>query len=274
MSELDPTLADALASFGADDAVLLVALDFDGTLAPLVDDPTTSTMTPAARDAVDTLATTTADHVLLAFVSGRDLDDLALRAEPPVGSYLVGSHGAQTGHATADGLEAVPLELTAEQAEALATLRHDLDAAVEGRDGAWVQHKPSAVVLHTRQAGTEDTHAAIAAADAAAARLGLEAMHGKDVVEIAVVHTSKGLALDRLRDVVAHDVPGPDGATRRVRVLYAGDDTTDETAFAVLRPGDVGIKVGHGDTVAAHRVADADDVATVLRHLVTATAAP
>ena len=53
---------------------------------------------------------------------------------------------------------------------------------------------------------------------------------------------SKGLALDRMRGDAA--------------VFFAGDDVTDETAFARLRPGDVGVKVGDGDTAAANRVAD------------------
>ncbi|MDO8149321.1 trehalose-phosphatase [Isoptericola sp. b515] len=272
MSEqLDPALDGALHEFTADDgAALLVALDFDGTLAPLVDDPTASRMTPAARTAVDELGALTvpgdgdapASRVRLALVSGRDLDDLATRAAPPVGSYLVGSHGAETGHVTADGVETVPLELSDSQREDLEALRSALEAAVAGREGAWVQHKPSAAVLHTRLAGPEDSAAAVEAADAAADRLGLEPMHGKDVVEIAVLPTSKGEALRRLRTVVGRDV-----GTERVRVLYAGDDTTDEKAFAVLTSGDLALKVGHGETLAAHRVAGADDVAAVLDRL-------
>ncbi|WP_407320575.1 trehalose-phosphatase [Isoptericola halotolerans] len=264
---LGTTLGTALERLVADDgAAVLVALDFDGVLAPLVDDPTASRMTPATRAAVDGLAALvrgamhgTAGRARLAFVSGRDLEDLALRSLPPAGAYLVGSHGAQTGHATADGLDAVPLELTPEQADVLAALTAALDAAVVGRDGAWVQRKPSAAVLHTRQAGPDDTAASVAAADQAAARLGLDAMHGKDVVEIAVLHTSKGEALERLRTVVARDV---DASV--TRVLYAGDDTTDEKAFAVLGAGDVTVKVGPGETLATHRVADSDGVAAVL----------
>lgn len=260
----DAALRDLAAGGGA----LLVALDFDGTLAPLVDDPSASVMTGAARAAVDRLGalagadgTTTA----LALVSGRDLADLAVRARPPVGTYLVGSHGAETGRVTADGVEGVPLDLTADQQEALVALRAGLADAVDGRGGAWVQDKPSAAVLHTRRSSRADAAAAEADADAVAERLGLHAMHGKDVVEIGVVPTSKGLAVDHLRDVVAR-------ATRQdaARVLYAGDDTTDETVFAVLGDGDLGVKVGPGTTRATRRVADADALAALLDDLATA----
>jgi trehalose 6-phosphate phosphatase len=272
MSERTTGLRDALASFAAaDGAALLVALDFDGVLAPLVDDPTTSRMTPQVRAAVDRLAalagSSDAPHLRLAFVSGRDLDDLVRHADPPAGAYLVGSHGAQTGHATSAGIEGVPLELTSEQARTLDALNAGLAAAVAGRDGAWVQHKPSAAVLHTRQAGPVDTAAATDAALAVAARLGLEAMQGKDVVEIAVLHTSKGIALERLRGVVAQDVADPDGSAPPSRVLYAGDDTTDEKAFAVLGPDDVSLKVGPGETVAAYRVDGPAEVAATIQHL-------
>ena len=60
-----------------------------------------------------------------------------------------------------------------------------------------------------------------------------------------MLEVSKGAALDRLRERIGADA-----------VLFAGDDVTDETAFARLRPGDVGVKVGEGDTAAEHRVPD------------------
>ncbi|MFD6135042.1 trehalose-phosphatase [Isoptericola sp. NPDC056618] len=247
----------------------LVALDFDGTLAPLVDDPSASTMTPAARAAVDRLAALAArqappggDELRLALVSGRNLTDLADRSAAPAGTYLVGSHGAETGRVAAHGVDAVPLRLTEAQADTLERLREGLQDAVDGRRGAWVQDKPSAAVLHTRLSGPDDARAAAADADAVAARLGLHAMHGKDVVEIAVVPTSKGVAVERLREELEE---GDDRL--RGLVLYAGDDTTDEAAFEVLGPDDLGVKVGAGPTLATERVADADALAALLERL-------
>ncbi|WP_240930625.1 trehalose-phosphatase [Isoptericola sp. BMS4] len=266
-----PTTSDALRAFAGPAApraprcARLVALDYDGTLAPLVDDPLAAVMTPAARAAVDRLAALTSraggDVLRLALVSGRNLTDLAGRAGVPPGTYLVGSHGAETGRMTADGVDAVPLHLTPEQAQTLERLREGMQDAVDGRRGTWVQDKPSAAVLHTRLAGADDARAAAADVDDLAHRLGLHAMHGKDVVEVAVVPTSKGLAVEALRDALTDrsDVPA--------LVLYAGDDTTDEAAFGVLGPDDLGIKVGPGPTVAAHRVEDADALAEALERL-------
>ena len=56
-------------------------------------------------------------------------------------------------------------------------------------------------------------------------------------------------------------------ATGAQAVFYGGDDTTDEDAFAVLGDTDLSIKVGEGSTRARFRVADPDEFAFVLLHL-------
>jgi len=89
-----------------------------------------------------------------------------------------------------------------------------------------------------------------------AAAPGIVVTPGKAVLDLAVTDMSKGLALDRMRGDAA--------------VFFAGDDVTDETVFARLRPGDVGVKVGEGDTAAAHRVADPAALADLLGELLTA----
>ena len=76
------------------------------------------------------------------------------------------------------------------------------------------------------------------------------------VVETGVVATSKGQAIEALR-----------AETGARAVFYMGDDVTDERAFAVLHDGDVSVRVGPGETVARHRVADPDEAALVLTRL-------
>ena len=247
------TTMEALAEVANDGArrPVLVGLDFDGTLAPLVDDPDTSRALPAAVTALRVLAEV--PDVTLALVSGRSLVDLHRRAEVPVGTVLIGSHGGERGRAGEHGLVHDPMQLTPEQDALLLRVGAGLQGAARGRDGVWVQHKPAAAVLHTRLAEPDDADAATRRALEVAVELGLKSLHGKDVVEVPVLPVTKGHALLRLKEDV-----------QATTVLYAGDDTTDEHAFADLGPTDVTVKVGPGDTVARHRVPDPDALCEVL----------
>ncbi len=261
-------LAAALDAFAARGAPLLVATDFDGVLAPLVDDPAASRATAAGQAALDRLADL--DGVTLALVSGRHLDALAEVSRAPAGTLLVGSHGAERGvvrsrsprHSASQHLPdvaRVPLDLSDEQRTALAALIAGLEGSVAGVDGAWVEHKPSAAVLHTRLAADDDAASVTERALEIAAELELTPMRGKDVVEIAVLETSKGSALAALRDEL--------GASA---VFYMGDDVTDERAFEALGDDDVTVKVGAGETAARFRVETPEDAAAVLTAIATA----
>lgn len=260
----DPMLLDAVERFLAapadrsPDGPLLVASDFDGVLAPLVDDPSASRMTEAAAGALARLAALPESVVRVALVSGRDLDALAHLASPPPGTVLIGSHGAERGDVRSAGdgttVDRRPLALTPEQAELLERVEEGLESVAAPLEGAWVEHKPSAAVLHTRLAGQRERAEESARASAAMGeRLGAHVTRGKDVVEIAVVETSKGQALDALRTELAAR-----------RVFYMGDDVTDERAFAVLGDDDLAVKVGEGQTLAPVRIADPQAAAELL----------
>ncbi len=277
---LDPAPLDAvLRDFAAGQGAKLVALDFDGTLAPIVDDPTTSrSLAPAAAALRRIAALPAAAGTALALVSGRALADLAERADPPPGTILIGSHGAEVGHAREAGVWADPIGLTPAQRTTLTQLVAAFRDIVVNRPGAWVQTKPTAAVVHTRLADPDDARAVTEQATAVANHLGLDAMHGKAVVEVAVLRTSKGEAIRRLRaglgEAAANAARPGDSAGEpanpaepAVRVLYAGDDTTDETVFAVLGPDDVGIKVGAGATGARHRIPGPGELADCLGRL-------
>lgn len=231
---------------------LLVALDFDGVCAPLVDDPANSRMLPGTRRALQGLLATGA-HVAL--VSGRGLASLREVAEPEPGWLLVGGHGAEPGDG--DGLL-----LDVDQQDLLQRLTVQVQDVVDRHPGTAVEHKPSAVVLHVRRA--EGEHGAAATAEVLAGPAVLPGVHvkrGHDVVEMTVLDADKGSALTLLRR-----------RTGAASVLYVGDDVTDEDAFAVLDRdgGDVGVKVGPGDTVATQRVDTPQDVTGLLERLLAA----
>jgi trehalose 6-phosphate phosphatase len=260
-------LQEALAAFAAH-PVVIVALDFDGTLAELRDDPQAVRPTEAAAKVLPTLATP-GSGIRLALVSGRPAGDLGRLASPPPGTVLIGSHGAEIGELTDDGdVVLSDIGMTDAEQALRGRLADELERIVQGRQGAWVEHKPLAVVLHTRLASPDDARHAIEATLAGPATWdGVHAMQGKDVVELPVRGATKGDAVRHLRASVAETAGEP------VPVLYAGDDVTDERAFAALGPGDVTIKVGQGETIGEYRVGEPDDVARVLELLVRLRAA-
>lgn len=260
-------LESALAVFAAC-ASVVVALDFDGTLAELADDPQTVRTSPQVRGALAILG---ADRgVLLALVSGRPVGDLGRLAAPPPGTVLIGSHGAELAK-TASGSEAVLVDGALDNGERL-VLREVtmlLERIAREVPGAWVEHKPLAAVLHTRLAPvTAGQHALARALDSVSAWPGTHIINGKDVVEVSVRATTKADAIESLRARAATATGRTPGRPAgHVPLLFAGDDLTDESAFAALVTGDVGIKVGAGTTSAAYRVTGPAEFGAVLQLL-------
>jgi trehalose 6-phosphate phosphatase len=249
MTSDDPrALSDALGRL-ATTPRLLVALDFDGTLAPEVDAPMAARALPDALAAIGRLAA--ADATTVALVSGRDLASLSEISETPDDVLLVGSHGIELrmdGHETS---------LTDDEKAARVRLSAAVHAAAAGHEGVFVEEKPAGLALHTRLADADTTETVLTEARRTVGALeGIHERTGKNVLEFAVRATGKNDGIDRLRDIV--------GATG---VLYAGDDVTDEDGFAALGEGDLAIKVGPGESRAGHRVADPAAVARLLVEL-------
>lgn len=238
---------------------LLVALDFDGTLAPTVDDPATARALPASVTAIEQLAKI--PSTVVALVSGRSLGGLQEVAASVADVILVGSHGAET---LVNGRETAPT-LTREEHELLQALCGAIEAVAQRYEGARMERKPSGCGLHTRLSTPSDAESARGDALSAVERLGTEGAakvaerYGKDILEFTVRAADKGSALERLRE-----------RTAATAVLFIGDDVTDEDGFRALSAGDVGIKVGVGESAAEYRIADPDEVSRLLTSLVTA----
>ena len=223
---------------------LLVTSDFDGTLSPIVNNPADARALPAGSAALLDLAAL--PDTFVALVSGRALDGLRELSGMPDSVHLVGSHGAEfnTGFT-----QTVDTALLAEIVDSLTEIANRYP-------GAAVETKPASAALHVRNASAADGEAALAAAREAGKQWAAEPTEGKAVLEFAVVTTSKGSAIDVLRE--------RDDATA---VVFLGDDVTDEKAFARLRDGDVGVKVGPGPSAAQYRVGSPEDVAEALAYL-------
>ena len=217
---------------------LLVAMDFDGTMAPLVDHAGDARALP--RSAAAFAALTELSRTTTALISGRALDSLRAVASPPEETLLIGSHGAEVWM----GPGSSELMLDDAQRELLAEVRRELEGIVEQAPGTLLEDKPAGVVLHTRLAADDVAEDAVAAARTVLQdRSGVFLKSGNRVLETSVVNASKGEGIAFLRQA--------SGATA---VAFAGDDTTDEDALASLVPGDLGVKVGLDFTQAEFRV--------------------
>ncbi len=224
---------------------LLVATDYDGTLAPIVADPGQAYPRADAVRALRGLAALPSTSA--AVISGRSLKDLAALSRLPIEVKLVGSHGSEFDIGFIN-------EIDPEAKQLLTVLVDGLASVADKFEGVHIETKPASVALHVRNASAEDAERALEIVRGdLALRPGVQVTEGKSVIELSVVATDKGAALDLIRH--------QDAATAAV---FFGDDVTDEKAFASLHGPDVGVKVGDGDTAAEYRVDTTEDVNSAL----------
>ena len=225
---------------------LLVGLDVDGVLAPIVAHAADAALLPGMLDAVGELAARTP----VAVVSGRTVEDLG-RFGFPDHVEIFGLHGMERRAERTVELaehEAVRLERLVDLAA---------DAASRAGDGAWVEVKPASVVLHVREAHPD--HGPRTAEELrrqAEDVTGAHVLPGHGVVELLTRATSKAMAIAELRSELGV-----------ASVAFLGDDRTDEEVFRALGDRDCSIRVGLGETAAHHRLAGPPEVLAFLTAL-------
>jgi trehalose 6-phosphate phosphatase len=231
-----------LAALLADPAQALVALDFDGTIAPIVDDPAAARAHPQAVPALASLA----PHVgALAVITGRPA---ALAVEyggfggvaELAGLVVLGHYGLERWDASSGAVVAagVGSGVAGARAELPSVL-----AAAGAPAGTWVEDKGSAVAVHTRR--TEDPDAALA-------------VLGGPLRELAVRHD---LIVEPGRMVLELRPPGVDKGAALLAyarecgarcVVFVGDDLGDLAAFDAVEQlraeGVPGVTVCSGST--------------------------
>jgi len=239
---------------------LVVLLDVDGTLAPLAPRPELARVPDATRDVLRRLQRAPGVH--LALVSGRAAAD-ARRLVGLDGLWTIGNHGAEL--VTPDDAVEIHPDV-AGHVDAVAAAFDELSRALGAIHGVLVEDKRYSLSIHTRLADRDAVPTVHAAVERAAAAHGLRVMTGKEICELrapAAVH--KGTAVWALAERL--------GATGRdASVVFAGDDVTDEDAFAVLRERAehaLTVRVSHVDAPSAAEfvVADTEAMRHVLEQL-------
>jgi len=224
---------------------VLLAFDYDGTLAPIVADPERAPMRASTRELLRLLT----GLYPVAIISGRARADAQRQLDGIRVKQVIGNHGLEPWH-TSPGL-------TREVRRWLPILEQKLAHL----KGVQIEDKVFSLAIHYRQS-REKKRARAAIAQAARALGELRVIGGKQVVNLVpegMPH--KGVALERERERLGCDT-----------ALYVGDDQTDEDVFALDQPGRLlGIRVGRSRlSAAAYYIpgqADIDDLLRVLVHV-------
>jgi trehalose 6-phosphate phosphatase len=186
-------------------AVTLLAFDFDGTLAPIHDDPAKARIDEAALEFLEEASTVRG--LVVAVISGRDAADVAARTNAS-GAFIVGSHGLEIRAPGGSVIrDSPPLTVQPD-----GVLRARVEAS-----GLRLERKKHGIALHWRGVPHIDgTHPIVTAFRNWAKGEGLHVVEGRCAVEARLHGSGKEEALRWLATTSAAS-----------RVIYSGDDMTD-----------------------------------------------
>jgi trehalose 6-phosphate phosphatase len=224
---------------------VLLAFDYDGTLAPIVSDPARAPMRRSTRARLERVAAL----YPVAVISGRARADARKQLGGIRVKQVIGNHGLEPWHAS-PGLSRKVRRWLPLLERRLAPLK-----------GVTLEDKTYSVAIHYRH--SREKRKVRAAIARAAESLGeVRVLGGKQVVNLVpngVPH--KGVALERERARLGCDT-----------AVYVGDDQTDEDVFALDQPGRLlGIRVGRSRTsAAAYYIPGQAEIDELLRVLVDA----
>ena len=190
---------------------VLVAFDYDGTLAAIASTPTQARM----RARTERLLRAIAERYPCVVISGRMRADIARRIESVPLWHVAGNHGVEPwGEGESD-----------EYASRVRAWIRPLKRRLAAHKGVVIEDKTYSITVHYRHARSKG-RAILSIMDAARRLRGSRVMGGNQAVNIVPRGAPhKGVALERVRNLLACDT-----------IIYVGDDETDEDAFRSAPP--------------------------------------
>lgn len=219
---------------------ILLAFDYDGTLAPIVTDPHRAEMRTRTRRLLAELALL----YPVCVISGRAQPDVLARLRGVPVQAVIGNHGAE------------PSKLSARLRPIVRRWLPVLRAELGSLQGIVIEDKQFSVAIHYRRSRAKK--AAREAIQTTASLLdGVRIIGGKQVVNFLPQDAPhKGIALGRQRDRFRCDT-----------AIYVGDDDTDEDVFTLDQPGRLlSIRVGRKQSSAAQYHLDSQSAIDSLLH--------
>ena len=219
---------------------LVVFLDYDGTLTPIVSRPEKAVLSNSTRQTLQKLAA----QAPVTILSGRDLEDIRHRVGIG-GIVYAGSHGFDIA-----GPRGLRKQIATDFLSILEAARTELKEKLAGIPGALVERKRFSIAAHYRQAN-ENAAAKVQRAvnKVAAQHPQLRLLVGKKVYELQPdIDWNKGKALLWLLEMISSE-------PREIFPIYVGDDLTDEDAFRVIKQCGLGIVVSEEPRPTAARYA-------------------
>ncbi len=235
---------------------ILILLDYDGTLTPIVDDPEQATIPANILNCLKLLSEN--NRAQLAIVSGRGLDDIKRRVPVPATIYS-GNHGMQIEGPDLSYLHSIPNDYK----NIILTIKDKLLHSFDELKGVFVEDKMVGLSVHYRQVDPDYSHEVKEQMAIYSQYKFIKIRHDQMTYDIMPdLSWDKGTAIRHILDHLHH-------ASQQVWYpIYIGDGLTDEDAFSVIKEIGLPVRVGASEkSDAAFFINDFNEVGIFLQHL-------
>ncbi|XP_049825388.1 uncharacterized protein LOC109594568 isoform X3 [Aethina tumida] len=249
-----------LANYIGNTHKLALLLDYDGTLAPIAPHPDLATIPVETKNVLQRLSNVS--DVYISVVSGRNVDNVKQMVGIE-GITYAGSHGLEILHP--DGTKFVhpmPIEFQDKAAELMKNLQEKVC-----KEGAWVENKGALLTFHFRETPIHLRKELEEVAKQLIEDVGFHAVPALYALEAKPpVEWNKG----RASIYILRTAFGVDWS-ERIRIIYAGDDESDEDAMQILKGLAKTFRVADERqiiiTCADYRLHSTDDVLLLLKYV-------
>ena len=234
----------------------VLLLDYDGTLAPIVDHPDLARMPTETKEVLVELTALASPEpdLVMGIISARSLEDVSARVGID-GLLYVGNHGLEIRGPNLEFVHADALKIKGSVEQVYLQLKEELAIHL----GAFAEHKGLSLTVHYRLVHEEGIAALKDTVDKtvrpAVEKGDLVVSPGKMALEIRPnIPWDKGSAISAILATLGAEPADSDSGGGGGLVMYFGDDLPDEAGFAAAQDtGGMGIFVGDSEqTTSAH----------------------